>query len=370
MSYLPGLRAALMQAAETTAAAASAEAAPSTPATPSRPAPGRRAAGWLRDTLFHPSRRTAAVNLGVLVASVALGLTACGVFHGEQRSALSLPPSPPPREGSAIPGHSQVLPIRTPDPAGGLPWGLRVVRTTRGLTCVDIGRVNYRTIGVLGIDGAFDDDNRFHPLSANYFENLGCDITDATGHGFVNVGLRDVPASGLWGEHPASVGGCDPSSETSSLPGPLRRALEKAHRALPRTSPQCPPADMREVYFGLLGPRARSVTYLLPNGGERSERVLPGSGAYLIVLPLARQEPATRWREGSTGGPGDRSGRDHPRELRGRTRVRRAEGLADGQLPAGRVRGAPPNGTQRRPSRQPHRRPHGASEVLLRPANR
>ena len=238
----------------------------------------------------------------MLVASVALGLTASGVFQRGATLGSVTPAEPTAREGSAIPGHSQVLPIRTPDPAGGLPWGLRVVRTTRGLTCVDIGRVDYRTIGVLGIDGAFDDDDRFHPLSANYFENLGCDITDATGHGFVNVGLRDVPASGLWGEHPASVGGCDPSSETSSLPGPLRRALEKAHRALPRTLPQCPPADMREVYFGLLGPRARSVTYLLPNGGERSERVLPGSGAYLIVLPLTAGagNPLAR---GDTGGP-------------------------------------------------------------------
>ncbi len=300
MSYLPGLRAALIEAAESTAA--SAEAASAAPAPASRPAAARRAVGWLRNTLFHPSRRTAAVNLGVLVASVALGLTASGVFQRGATLGSVTPAEPTAREGSALPGHSEVLPIRTADPGGGLPWGLRVVRTTRGLTCVDVGRVDYRTIGVLGIDGAFGDDDRFHPLSANYFENLGCDITDATGHGFVNVGLRDVPASGLWGEHPASVGGCEPPSETSSLPAPLRRALQRAHKALPSTLAQCPQGDMREVYFGLLGPRARSVTYLLPNGRQRSERVSPGSGAYLIVLPLTAGagNPLAR---GDTGGP-------------------------------------------------------------------
>jgi hypothetical protein len=306
VSYLPGLRAALVEAAETAAAQAHASPAVDTgaPRAP-RPSAGRRVRGWPGAHLLHPTRRTAAINLALVVASVALGLTASGVFKRGVTLGSLTPTRPGAAEGVAIPASSQLLAIRTPDPAGGLPWGLRVVRTTRGLTCVSVGRVDYGTIGVLGIDGAFADDNRFHPLSLNYFLGLGCDVTDATGHGFVNVGLREVPASALWGEHPATVGGCEPGPATSPI---AQRFWKNLHRSTrPSTLAACPPADMREIYFGLLGPHARSISYLLPDGSEHSAGVLGGSGAYLIVLPLtpgAGNPMAT----GDTGGPGVAAG--------------------------------------------------------------
>ncbi len=228
------------------------------PAAP--PSAGRRLADWANERLLHPTRRTAVVNVALLVASVAIGLTATGVFKRGETLGSVTPSQPNAREGTAIPGSSQLLSIRTPDPAGGLPWGLRVTRTTRGLTCVSAGRVDYGTIGVLGIDGAFGNDDRFHPLSPNYFVNLGCDVTDATGHGFVNVGLRNVPASGLFGEHPESVGGCEPEPTASPA---ARRLLEHLRRAPPGPAEHAP-AMPRGRYAG------RSISASWAPGRSRS----------------------------------------------------------------------------------------------------
>ena len=44
---------------------------------------------------------------------------------------------------------------------------MRLVHTTRGEICVQIGRVDGDQLGQLGIDGAFHDDGRFHPLTPN-----------------------------------------------------------------------------------------------------------------------------------------------------------------------------------------------------------
>ncbi len=311
MSYLPGLRAALIEAAEraaepadaaVTAGAAVAAGTAQQQVRFGRQLPfGRRVVMWVRSSVFHPTPRSAVVNLALIVVSVAVGLTATGVFKRGTTLGSSTPATPGAREGVAIPSTAELLAIRTPDPAGGLPWGLRVVRTTRGLTCVSLGRVDYGTVGVLGIDGAFGDDDRFHPLSLNYLVNLGCDVTDAAGHGFVNVGLRDVPASGLWGERPTSVGGCAPTPAAAAVSTAVARRFRE-HSA--DVSPQavCPAADMREVYFGLLGPDAESIRYLLPDGAQRSLRVMKGSGAYLIVLPLTAGA-GNPMASGDSGGP-------------------------------------------------------------------
>ena len=56
--------------------------------------------------------------------------------------------------------------MRTPDPAGGLPWGMRVTTTTRGLGCLEAAREQNHQLGVVGQDNAFHDDGLFHPLSA------------------------------------------------------------------------------------------------------------------------------------------------------------------------------------------------------------
>ncbi|HYB24415.1 MAG TPA: hypothetical protein VED41_11500, partial [Solirubrobacteraceae bacterium] len=204
-------------------------------------------------------------------------------------------------EGVALAGTVKLLALRAPDPAGGLPWGLRIVRTSRGLTCADVGRVDYGTVGVLGQDGTFGDDGKFHPLSPDFYDFLGCDATDAAGHAFVNVDLQQLPASGLWGGATRAAGGCQPAQLTS------HHALAPALRSRAPTRSVCPAGDMREAYFGLLGPQARSITYVVPGGGTRTARLLAPYGAYLLVF---REDavPGNRTGTGSMGGPGVESG--------------------------------------------------------------
>jgi hypothetical protein len=244
------------------------------------------------------SGRTIAVNLAVALVTALAGLGAAGVFREGTPLGPETPASAGSAEGVAVKGTMMLLGLRTADPGGGLPWGVRVVRTTRGLTCLAIGRVDYGTVGVLGRDGAFHDDGRFHPLAPDFFESLGCDATDADGRGFVNVALRNVPASALWGES-RGVGGCLPPV-TRRLRGLLRpRTLRQTAQQLPG----CTASDMREVYAGLLGPQARSITYATPGGGTRTVPVLAPYGAYLLVFREGAV-PGNQHASGSTGGPG------------------------------------------------------------------
>jgi len=231
------------------------------------------------------SARAVGVSVAVALLMTAVALAAAGVFSEGTALGPETPASAGQREGVALPGTIKLLPLSAPDPGGGLPWGLRVARTTRGLTCVSVGRVDYGTVGVLGQDGAFANDGRFHPLSPNYFESLGCAVTNANGRGFVNVALRELPASGLWGET-AADGGCSPSPSQET-----RQTM-------------CPAGDVREAFFGLLGPDARSITYHLPGGGTRTTPLLAPYGAYLLVFREGSVPSNPDGSGGSTGGPG------------------------------------------------------------------
>src|SRR4051812_29348063 len=66
--------------------------------------------------------------------------------------------------GVPVGATARLLDLRVPDPAGGPHWGLRMVTTSRGLGCLQLGRVVGGELGVLGQDGIENDDGRFHPL--------------------------------------------------------------------------------------------------------------------------------------------------------------------------------------------------------------
>ncbi|HEX3873835.1 MAG TPA: hypothetical protein VHW26_06795 [Solirubrobacteraceae bacterium] len=178
-------------------------------------------------------------------------------------------------DGGVRPGGVSRILAETPDPAGGPPWGLRVIRTTRGLVCLQVGRVVGGRIGVLGQDDLFSDDGRFHPLAAAVnTPSFFCYPPDADGHLFVATG--DVlPASGyeLRFSGPdtiAPAGGC------------AEGGLKIAHLPLPA----CPAADERALYFGMLGPDATRLTYAVAG---RRHTVAPGSGgAYLVALRASK----------------------------------------------------------------------------------
>jgi hypothetical protein len=158
------------------------------------------------------------------------------------------------------------------------------VRTTRGDTCVQLGRVQDGQLGSLGIDDAWNNDYRFHPIPLSASDAQNCGSTDAAGHGFVNRGILGESAS-------ANLVGDDvtgPEASSCGAPG--------GGGALPA----CPESSERIIFYGLLGPDAVSVTYRMPGGGLATQRTVGGVGAYLLVFRTTprRARNMTRRRAG------------------------------------------------------------------------
>ena len=263
MSELPQLRQALLDAAERQAREARAYASGSSDPRSSHsekrrdPPPGAR---WLPRQARVPLARRGGLVVALLGSLLALAAVAYAATHLIQtgapvRSEESF--STNVGAGVAIAKTGGLLGIAAPDPAGGPPWTMRVYKTSRGLGCVQVGRLVGGRIGVLGQDGAFNDDGRFHPLPVQASQAEGdCVLLDGHGHAFLGVGNYGVPASGL----------------------PRQCHLLRSRAA----SERCGRSDPRDIFYGLLGPRARTVTYV--SGGHRRTVPTVGSeGAYLIV---------------------------------------------------------------------------------------
>jgi hypothetical protein len=186
------------------------------------------------------------------------------------------------REGSGalVPGTVRMLPIAAPDPVGGPDWGMRVLSTTRGEGCLQLGRIVDGKLGALGQDDAFANDGRFHelPVSAAFDVN-SCALLDGKGRLFTNV-TADERAASAWIGAGGRLGGCVPPSA-----GPYEKGLrltrqEREHGARPAAI--CSQADLRNIYYGLLGPQAQSITYVL--AGQRHTLPTVGAdGAYMFV---------------------------------------------------------------------------------------
>ncbi len=244
-----------------------------------RPLPALLGAGLMRTS---PRRRVSAhvrvalVALVLVLATAAITLAATGVIL--TGSPVRTVAAPIATEGEGIPavGGVQLLPLRAADPAGGLPWGMRIIHTTRGLVCVQVGRVYQGQLGQLGVDGAFHNDGRFHPLPADALPDV-------------------LPNAGGW-----MTGNC-------ASPGAIYAGDSVGLELSAATSPPQGagvPADRREISFGLLGVHAVSITYR-EGSKTRTEPVLPGLGAYLIVQ---------RYTSGrQLGSVSETDGRDEPR---------------------------------------------------------
>jgi len=191
----------------------------------------------------------------VVLAGGAIAAAATGVLTGGPVSNPAGPPVPYAGYGVPVAGGADLLALRVADPEGGLPWGMRIVHTTRGLVCVQVGRVYRGQLGQLGVDGVFGDDGRFHPLGSN-----------------VLYGTSEEPIQCVLPSQSFLYG--DASADRSGDPVPTEGVR--------------PPArELRSISFGLLGPHAASVTYKT-SSGLRTEPVSPGTGAYLIVEPVAQ----------------------------------------------------------------------------------
>lgn len=209
---------------------------------------------------------------------------------------LYYPPSPLSGLGKVLPKGDRLLPGRVADPDGGPPWGVRLVSTNRGDTCIQVGRVEDGQIGALGIDGAWKNDHLFHEIKPNDGLADICGATDGAGHGFANQGAYGAPASvdvPLFNSSGGSRDRCrSPYSTlspailggTGQKPPPAIAKRMKRIAALWARSPLCPARSMRLIFAGLLGPDAESITYKTPGGQTRTESTFGGVGAYLVVF--------------------------------------------------------------------------------------
>jgi hypothetical protein len=189
------------------------------------------------------------------------------------------------RDGQTLlgaPGASRLLPLRVPDPEGGLPWGMRIIRTTRGELCVQIGRIEHEQLGELGIDGVFHDDGRFHQMPADVLPE-----TSRVGTSVYNNDATESVSCHLVGQAVAGEHlGVDRSAGAAN--GHVQR--------IPRR-------ELRNLSYGLLGPAAVSVSY--HDGAKpHTAAVLAPIGAYLIVQRATRGEQVGSGQE-SLGSEGD-----------------------------------------------------------------
>ncbi len=219
------------------------------------------------------------VTIVALLVLAAAALAASGILSGTAYDPPWAHERPGVDLGVPVAGSAQLLSLRVPDPAGGPPWGLRVVRTTRGYECVELGRVLNGRLGVLGQDGWFGDDHRFHPMPASVYDSEACGLVGSAGYALAGT-WETTFANGI-----GIVGGCQ-------YPGPKW--------ALNPKLPTCPARDQRFVAYGLAGPGARAITYT-QDGTHHVLRTDGTQGAYLLV----RAERRLLIVHGSAaGGPG------------------------------------------------------------------
>jgi len=110
--------------------------------------------------------------LAVFGCVVCVGTVACGKGADTHWYGIGAPNHPQSEAfafgvGNAIPGGGQLLPLRVPDPQGGPPWGVRIVRTEQG-SCLEVGRVEDGQLVSLGIDYYWHNDHLFHPYPINW----------------------------------------------------------------------------------------------------------------------------------------------------------------------------------------------------------
>src|SRR5512138_3737566 len=135
------------------------------------------------------------IALPLVAAAVAVA-AASGIIPGEP---VENPPGVKlnPKTGlGVIVGSGKLLGVRAADPAGGPDWALRTVKTSRGLGCVQLGRLVDGKLGVLGRDGSFDNDGKFHERGPQIVQTLDCQQPDRAGHLFIAMTYVGLPDSG------------------------------------------------------------------------------------------------------------------------------------------------------------------------------
>jgi hypothetical protein len=246
--------------------------------------------GWRRGRLA----RGCMVAVPALLASVGVAFAAGAFQTGAPAKTVEQFESPSSSFGTVVASSVRVLPVTAPDPQGGPPWGVRVFDTSRGAGCVQVGRLVDGQIGVLGEDGAFANDGRFHALPVASTNPMTCVALDASGRIFQNVSKSYQLANALSGPEQAP---------TEADPRPQDICVSQLATPAERISAQgrvCPLSEERNLYYGLLGPQAKSITYT-SEGRTVTAPVQAPDGAYLIVTGAGGEQRATAFGPGATG---------------------------------------------------------------------
>lgn len=221
-------------------------------------------------------RRARNIPLVAIVATLGLGGVAFAAVQLLERGDPV--PESPTRDWLRDLGSTdrRVLPMRIPDPAGGLPWGLSVFRSkvparNGFVVCAMFGRAQGNEIGVIGRDDTFGNDGRFHPLSPTSSQSGSCGGASKEGHLLMGGSARMIPASGYLGDPDARskgtpIAGC-------STPGEKPTARQST----------CPADSMRLLKYGFGGPEAVQVTYANRRIALQQHPAPGTSGAYLFV---------------------------------------------------------------------------------------
>jgi hypothetical protein len=258
-----------------------------------------------------------------LIVAIAVIVGGTGAAFGAK--ALVEVGAPAPREypnfgEQILATGTRLLSLRVPDPAGGPPWGMRIIYTTADRHdpvrdhktarwgCVQIGRVLDDKLGILGQDGAFHNDGLFHELPV---QPEACGSLNHSGQLVGLTGGASITASAYRGLEGCLTGSAR-RQEQMALPS-IERQLgvaraEKERRAIraaleglatyrkiaPKLNADaiCVESDLRVVAYGVAGPDARSVT-ITGEGHDQTISLTPrDDGAYLIVRPVSRLEQA------------------------------------------------------------------------------
>ena len=212
-------------------------------------------------------RRRRRPSRGAVIAATAAVVAGCGVAAaatGTFPIGKPIKPRPANRTGPAaeqpVRGSGQVAAIRTADPDGGPPWGVREFRTATGRSCLQAGRVVNGRLGLIGDDGAFHE----VPLATFVCEG-GTPTSPRASDGIRSSGGGGAPATasgtGSYSAHPCY----DHISVRTSFD--------------PRTV-VCDERDPRWIFTGTTGP---NVVAVVLRGSGVDERYPVVDGRFLIV---------------------------------------------------------------------------------------
>jgi len=195
--------------------------------------------------------RPGALLLLAPLGAATVAVAATSLSHAPVRATPT--PTPDPKSGyGVITGTPALLDFRVPDLEPGAPWGMRLIKTSRGFGCVQLGRVVDGKLGTFDLGGAFHE-TPAEPQGAPSF----CQQSDAAGHTFIATSYQGMPA-----------GGDERNCSVQRVPN----------------VPLCAAGTTRTLFFGLLGPEATAVTYR-DVGGKTVRQPTGPEGAYIVVKP-------------------------------------------------------------------------------------